>query len=215
MSKIRKKLNDIGLEKGSNKSSEDLDVLRLYEDRLSRFHSIDRMVLLELGIHQGQSLEMWDEFFENATIVGVALTEGSKSFSGGRRHVRIGSQSNSTFLDMIIAEFGAPSIIIDNAAHEPGYQIRTLHHLLPEMKRGGAYIIEDIDTIYPNISSGGQLGLYGESSSAFEYLSKVAEQISFKSGVSHESYDAHGIKRLASCIRSIEFVHRAVIVTRL
>ena len=61
------------------------------------------LVLLELGVHTGGSLELWRDYFPAAEVVGVdvALPEGFQP--GERTKVFEGSQGDTSFLSEMAA----------------------------------------------------------------------------------------------------------------
>jgi demethylmacrocin O-methyltransferase len=52
------------------------------------------------------------------------------------------------FLDSVLAEHGAPELIIDDGSHINEHIITTFKHLFPRLKEGGYYVIEDTQTSY-------------------------------------------------------------------
>ena len=53
--------------------------------------------VLEIGVQFGGSLKMWEKLFE-AEVHGIDCDPNCKRHEGGRRHVWIGSQSDTNFL---------------------------------------------------------------------------------------------------------------------
>ena len=65
-----------------------------------------------------------------------------------RIRIHRGSQVDLPFLDSVLAEHGAPELIIDDGSHINEHIITTLKHLFPRLKEGGYYVIEDTQTSY-------------------------------------------------------------------
>ncbi len=85
---------------------------------------------------------MFDEYFENSTIVGVDL---SLMFDYvGKNNVELiqADATKESFLNTI--EGKTFDIIIDDGSHITNDQITTFNMLKPYMKKGGVYVIEDI-----------------------------------------------------------------------
>lgn len=105
--------------------------------------------MLEIGVSFGGSLEMWRDYFgPKATIFGIDIDpECAKRFDPPNQ-VRIGSQADPAFLESVIAEMGAPDIILDDGSHMAPHQIASFKTLWPHLKVGGLYMIEDCHTAY-------------------------------------------------------------------
>lgn len=120
------------------------------------------LTLLEIGVGGydwpqlgGDSLRMWRCYFPLASINGVDIYD--KSFHQNRwLGIRTfqGSQDDPDFLEGVIRRIGRPHIIIDDGSHEPTQTMRTFELLFPSLRRGGVYVIEDLQTSYwPEASS--------------------------------------------------------------
>ena len=68
-----------------------------------------------------------------------------------------GSQENVTFLQSVRSETGYFDIIIDDGGHTMTQQLISLQQLLPTVKSGGLYFIEDLQTSYMPSFGGGYL----------------------------------------------------------
>ena len=119
-----------------------------YERHLERFRNRD-VVLIEIGCGGGGSLQMWKRYLgPHARIVGIDVREECASFVEDQIVVRIGDQSDTAFLDRVIAEVGAPDIVIDDGSHVMDHVNATFTHLYPRTTRNGVYIVEDLHTAY-------------------------------------------------------------------
>jgi Methyltransferase domain len=108
--------------------------------------------LLELGVWQGGSLELWRAYLgDQAAIVGVDIHPRCE----GLENVRIGSQSDAVFLRSVVAELGGIDVVIDDASHRARDQRASLAALWPLLTDGGLYIIEDVHTAYWAAFGGG------------------------------------------------------------
>ena len=124
--------------------------LRVYEDLFE--HLVDRnIVLLELGVDKGGSLELWRDYFTKALVVGIDHKPVSVNDDSGRIRIYQGRQQDTSFLDRVADEV-APAgfaVIIDDAAHIGEYSRISFWHLfLNHLKPGGIYVIEDWGTGY-------------------------------------------------------------------
>ncbi len=76
-----------------------------------------RMVLLELGVHQGGSLLLWRDYFPHGTIVGIDISLPKEFKPTKRIHIYEGSQADPKFLSRVANETAPDGfdIIIDDA----------------------------------------------------------------------------------------------------
>lgn len=109
--------------------------------------------LLEIGIgtastmthvedyRPGASLRMWADYFPAADIYALDI-DASVLVNEGRIH---SMQCNQRIPHQLkqVAEWGSFDIIIDDGDHTVDSQLTALKYLLPLVKPGGLYIIED------------------------------------------------------------------------
>lgn len=136
-------LNAIGTACRTDKSSDVNHYLDAYEHFLSPWKD-DVFTLLELGVCQGSSLQMWKEYFQEARIVGADIDPNCERFEERRVHIEIldlGAEENLEKLKVF-----APRLIIDDASHLWSHQIKALFTLYEVLPSGGIYILEDLGT---------------------------------------------------------------------
>lgn len=104
--------------------------------------------VMEIGVLNNSSLQMWEEYFPNATIVGVD-NQVKKHFEGGRRKIFLADQSiPSHLLSVIENTTNDYDLIIDDGSHLVPHQYITLATLFKHVKPGGYYILEDLHCNY-------------------------------------------------------------------
>lgn len=109
--------------------------------------------LLEIGVYQGASLDLWKKYFAHpeTVIVGIDIEPSCARFDSpdeGKR-VRIGSQADSSFLHAVVQEFGPFDLIIDDGSHRTGDVIASFNHLFSSgLKDSGIYFVEDLHAGY-------------------------------------------------------------------
>ena len=117
----------------------------IYEKRFDRLRSKE-IALLELGVHRGDSLRMWRDYFERGTIVGLDVAKNELHDPSGRIRIYQGKQQDLGLLDRVAQE-NAPSgfdIIIDDCSHMAQLSHLSFWHLFTHhLKLGGIYVIED------------------------------------------------------------------------
>jgi len=106
--------------------------------------------VLEIGIANGGSLELWAKIFENPKIYGVDADEKvlDIKFEYPDTSVILGDQGNPDFWDNFVKDKPLFDVIIDDGSHVNSDQITTLLKLFPHVAVGGTYIIEDTHTSY-------------------------------------------------------------------
>lgn len=107
------------------------------------------VTVLEIGVFQGGSLELWANYFGPlATVVGIDTDPAAAAMAAPNVHVRVGSQTDTAFLAQIIEEFGAPDIVIDDGSHRSADIKTTFQYLYPQLSKNGIYLVEDVHTSY-------------------------------------------------------------------
>lgn len=103
--------------------------------------------ILEIGVFRGGSIKLWRDYFERATIYGIDLdlSKLKYDFSSDLR-VKLIEQSiySDTILNDLPPQF---DYIIDDASHTVKDQIYAFNKFFPLLKKGGMYVIEDIQNI--------------------------------------------------------------------
>lgn len=119
-----------------------------YERHLQRY--VNRpAVLYEIGCGEGGSLQMWKRYLGPLVqVVGIDIRPECAAFKEPQIAVEIGSQADTRLLDRLIAQYGAPDIVIDDGSHIMHDLLATFAHLYPRTDRGGIYIVEDLHTCY-------------------------------------------------------------------
>jgi hypothetical protein len=126
-----------------------ISYLREYERILAEVRDA-RLRILELGVYAGASLLMWHDYFPNATILGIDVSEEPACLKGYQRiHFQRASQEDTAALDVAGDTHGPFDVIIDDASHLGYLTKRAFYHLFPRwLKPGGYYVIEDFGTAF-------------------------------------------------------------------
>lgn len=124
-----------------------------YENHFRSFKK-KNIILLEIGIGGysnsntgGASLKMWKHFFKKGSIYGIDIYDKS-SLEENRIKTFKGSQIDKVFLEEVIENIGKPDLIIDDGSHINDHIIESFRILFPNLRSGGIYVIEDIQTSY-------------------------------------------------------------------
>ena len=143
------------------------------------------IVILEIGVSHGGSLQMWKNYFgEKAKIYGIDIDPRCKELEEENIKIFIGSQSNRKFLREVKKSIPKVDILIDDGGHTMIQQIVSYEELFDHVKDNGVYLCEDIHTSYWLKFGGGykRRGTYIEYSKKFIDLLNAfhSEQVSLK-----------------------------------
>lgn len=134
----------LGLKYGTDKVPE---IFHSYTPFYSQLWSEKRKEikrLFEIGIAGGASLRMWQDYFPNAEIYAIDNSEKTL-INEGRIHSFKCDQGSVSQLKALEEKIGKDfDIIIDDGSHYTEHQIMTAKALLPLLKKGGIYVIEDV-----------------------------------------------------------------------
>jgi Methyltransferase domain len=129
---------------------------RIYERFFAQFRGSDDFRMMEIGISQGGSLDMWRAYFgATALIVGVDIDSRCRVYEDGRTVVRIGSQEDPRFLRELAQEFHEFDLVLDDGGHTMTQQTMAFEFLYPTVRPGGVYMVEDCHTSYHSQYGGG------------------------------------------------------------
>ena len=122
--------------------------LDIYHRHFSRFRGRSPVVL-EIGIFDGGSLDMWRDYFgPGCRIYGVDVDERCRAFAGPDTSIIIGDQGDRDFLKRLRQEIGQVDILIDDGGHHMHQQIATFEELYSMVADDGIYLCEDMHTSY-------------------------------------------------------------------
>lgn len=121
-----------------------------YWDRyLEVFAGCEFDYILELGVLEGASLELWSQEWPGAHVVGIDRDPPVCEPGGAWKTFRC-EQADQTLLRQI-SEAEAPhgwDLIVDDASHEGDLTMASFDALWPTLRSNGVYVIEDWGTGY-------------------------------------------------------------------
>ncbi len=110
----------------------------------------------EIGIFEGNGVQMWEQYFPNAELHFMDITFDYAKYFSTRSHYHLGDQANVYDLHRVIDSTGGDfDIIIDDGGHTMKQQLVSFVTLFPFVKSGGMYVIEDLHTSYWKDYGGG------------------------------------------------------------
>lgn len=132
------------------------------------------IVILEIGVYQGGSLNMWRDYFgEDAQIFAIDINPLCKQFETENTKIFIGSQEDKEFLKYVKTQVPKFDILIDDGGHTMQQQIVSFEELYDHIKDDGLYLCEDLHTSYWKNYDGG----YKNPNSFIEYSKNFIDSI--------------------------------------
>src|SRR5215831_1151673 len=120
----------------------------IYERHFSRFRN-KKVVIVEIGVFKGGSLEMWQQYFgKDCQIIGIDINPLCKKFESENIKIFIGGQEDREFLQQIKKAVPRPDIIIDDGSHIMTHIRATFLELYDWLGENGVYLVEDLHTSY-------------------------------------------------------------------
>ena len=147
--------------------------LEIYERHLEQFRGRP-VTLVEVGVGDGGSLEMWRSYLGPAArVIGIDISV----HPGMPDTVTVveGDQGNAqfwyNFFDMVkVSEI---DILIDDGSHVSIDQMVTFRSVFPRLAAGGIYICEDLQTSYQKRFGGG----YRKPGTFIEFAKDLIDQM--------------------------------------
>jgi hypothetical protein len=132
------------------------------------------IVILEIGVYQGGSLNMWRDYFGvEAKIFAIDINPLCKQFETENTKIFIGSQEDKEFLKYVKTQVPQFDILIDDGGHTMQQQIVSFEELYGHIKDDGLYLCEDLHTSYWKHYGGG----YKNRNSFIEYSKNFIDYI--------------------------------------
>ncbi|TIO62497.1 MAG: glycosyltransferase [Mesorhizobium sp.] len=193
-----------------------------YDRILSKYRN-SPVRILEVGVQNGGSLEIWSRYFPQAELIlGCDINQncGLLHFDDARVDVIVGDANLEDTQRRILKRSAKFDIIIDDGSHKSSDIIRTFALYFKSIEDGGVFIVEDLHASYWQEFEG---GLYDPLSS-ISFFKRLLDLINHEHwGLDRSRTDAlaafadrYGIEfdeaALAS-IHSIEFLNSLCIVT--
>jgi len=124
--------------------------VEIYE-RVFREFSESNVRLLEIGVQNGGSLEIWAKYFYRAErIVGCDINKNCAqlTFEDPRISVVVGDANEQAIQEKILSISPYFDLILDDGSHASGDILRSFERYFPVLSDGGVYLIEDLHCSY-------------------------------------------------------------------
>lgn len=195
------------------------DYLRKYELYLARYCDRPAVTMLELGAgpewNLGASVRLWEEFFwrDDFRLHVADLKPAAASLASERVTVTVGDLGDAAVLARLAAS--TYDVVLDDASHRWAHQALAFQWLFPAVRRGGLYVIEDIETSFgPNRDQWAG----GAACDTFTILARLAARVAgrgrFHPGCPVDGGEEHPVIAFWPDIESITLVNDACIITK-
>jgi O-antigen biosynthesis protein len=203
------------------------DKWQLYLNEYQRLFSPyrdDPIQLLEIGIQNGGSLEIWSKYFPKANkIVGCDINERCKllQYNDPRIRVVIGNANSEECQTEILRDGASFNIILDDGSHKSSDIIRSFSHYFPHISDNGVYVVEDLHCSYWQDYEGGLFDPFS-AMSFFKRLADVTNYEHWRNDKSRTGFLAKFAEKLGlkfqeaelAKIHSIEFINSLCVIRK-
>ena len=131
--------------------------LNIY-DRILEPYKHSHIALLEIGVQNGGSLEIWSKYFKNAThLVGCDINPDclKLEYEDTRISVVVGDANAESSQDAIKKHSEKYNIIIDDGSHQSSDIVKSFCYYFDLLCDGGVYVAEDLHCSYWQEFEGG------------------------------------------------------------
>jgi|GEM_PF-665891 len=194
-----------------------------YDRLLDRFRD-EPVRLLEIGIQNGGSLEVWSDYFSRAShLIGCDINPDCARlrYDDPRISVIVGDANTETTRARVLERCPSFDIVIDDGSHRSGDIIKSFANYFPALADGGLFIVEDLHCSYWSQFDGGLFDPYS-SIAFFKRLVDVVNQEHW--GVAKSRTDVlKGIFDRYECtiasdvlaqVHSVEFINSMCVVRK-
>jgi hypothetical protein len=184
------RLTELGIKYGTDKSTYHTFTEFYYQ----YFLRYKNPTVLEIGLYNGASIKMMEEFFGAPTIIGADI-EPKTQYDNEHIKTVVADQSNPVQLLRVLDYAKEFDIIVDDGSHIISHQLTTLATLFPYVKSGGIYILEDLHTSFCNSYVGYQCDI-----TAYDVVYRLKKNLEVKS----KDISVEQMKYIVSNISNIE-----------
>ena len=151
--------------------------ISVYERLLAEFPHISK--ILEIGVQNGGSLELWALCFPEAThIIGCDIDPrcANLAFDDPRISVIVNNANGDDAETQILAKSPRFDLIVDDGSHRSSDIIHTFARYFRHLNDGGVYVAEDLHCSYWKEFGGGLL----HPGSAMAFFKQLADVINYE-----------------------------------
>lgn len=110
----------------------------------------EQLNILEIGVWNGSSINMWSEYFPNSNVYGIDIdiNRSNGKIINNNAQVFLCDGTNEEQINNFLNKIGNPKfdIIIDDGSHQFNHQMKSLLIFMNHLTDNGIYILEDLHT---------------------------------------------------------------------
>jgi len=182
------------------------------------------VTLLEIGVQNGGSLEIWSRFFANAQkLVGCDINPqcAQLQYEDPRVAVVVGDANSDAVQLTVLQHSPVFDVIIDDGSHRSSDIVKSFAKYFPHLADGGVFVAEDLHCSYWTEFEGGLFNPF----SSITFFKRLADIVNYEhwGGVKKRSdilrgfflkYDFQIGEDALAHIHSIEFVNSMCVVRK-
>lgn len=193
-------------------------------DRLFSPYRAQPVRLLEVGVQNGGSLEIWSKYFVQAQkLIGCDINPACSAlqYEDPRVAIVVGDANTDAAEHQITSHAQQFDIVIDDGSHRSSDIIKTFVRYFPKVVDGGIFVAEDLHCSYWQEFEGGLHDPYS-SMSFFKLLADVVnhehwgtpqKRVDLTQGI-QKRYGVTLNEEILSCIHSVEFVNSICVIRK-
>ncbi len=178
----------------------------VYDRHFSAYRGKE-ITVVEIGVFQGGSLQMWKKYFgPKAKIYGIDINPACKDLEEENIKIFIGSQSDREFLREVKKQIPKIDILIDDGGHTMKQQIVSFEELFDHVKEDGVYLCEDLHTSYWLGYGGG----HKRRRTFIEYSKDFVDDIN----AWHSEQSSLKVNEITKSVRSVHYYTSVVVMEK-
>lgn len=184
----------------SGKISDKWSIYLTEYDRIFAEYRDRSIRLLEIGIQNGGSLEIWSKYFMNAQkLVGCDINADCAhlAYEDQRIAVVVGDANNDLTYATVLGHSSAFDIVIDDGSHYSSDIVKSFAKYFPHIAEGGVFVAEDLHCSYWQEFEGGLFNPFS-SMAFFKRLADIANH-------EHWGVEKHRASILSTFFSKYEF----------
>ncbi len=220
---IKPKLKQL-YEEHSGKVSDKWGIYLVEYGRVFEEYRDEPIRLLEIGVQNGGSLEIWSKFFVNAQkFVGCDInTECARLvYEDPRVAVVVGDANSDAVQSIVVQHANEYDVIIDDGSHSSSDIVKSFARYFPLMADGGVFVAEDLHCSYWAEFEGGLFDPFS-SIAFFKRLSDIVNHEHWGIAKSRSEllrgffikYDFQIDEDVLTHIHSIEFINSMCVIRK-
>ena len=206
MSKDKNKFKEFFFNNNKNIINKWDHYFEIYDRHLKKYKNKD-IVLLEVGVSKGGSLQMWADYFgKGSKFFGIDIDSKCKEFENENTKIFTGSQSDKEFLRSVKDEIPPIDILIDDGGHYMDQQKILFEEMFENIKDNGVYVCEDTHSSYWLFFGGG----YKRRGTFIEYSKNFIDMLN----AFHSEQKRYKTNYFTKSVNSIHYYDSVIVIEK-